>query len=123
VQIDFDARRSERDYYQSLMQLIRRQLPRNIALEMTALVSWCQADDWIRHMPVADAVPMFFRMGVDPHSTQERLRDPLCGSSIGISTDEFYVPVPQGKRVFVFSSEPWTETNYQAVLRAARNWF
>ncbi|HZS53145.1 MAG TPA: hypothetical protein VFA65_01980 [Bryobacteraceae bacterium] len=122
VQMDYDARASERVYYRDLMQAIRGKLPRKVALEMTALVSWCQGDDWIHSMPVVDAVPMFFRMGADPHSTRERLREPLCESGIGISTDEFYVPVPRGKRVYVFADRPWTEITYRAVLQASRRW-
>lgn len=122
LQIDFDARASERRYYCDLMRQIRRSLPPSIALEMTALVSWCQSDDWIKPMPVVDAVPMFFRMGVDPHSAHEHLREPLCASSIGIATDEFYVPIPSGKRVFIFNNRPWTETSYRAVLQASKGW-
>ncbi len=123
VQIDFDARASERQYYQNLMADLRRKLPRSVALEMTALVSWCEEDDWIRNLPVIAAVPMFFRMGVDPHSTREHLRDPLCRSSIGISTDEFYVTIPSIRRVFVFSGQLWSESRYRAVLQASRKWF
>lgn len=122
IQIDYDARVSERAYYRELMSSIHKTLPPNIALEMTALVSWCQSDDWIRPMPVVDAVPMFFRMGVDQHSTRERLRDPLCTSSIGISTEEFGVPVPRGRRVYIFTDQPWTEKSYRAVLQASRRW-
>jgi hypothetical protein len=31
----------------------------------TALASWCEADGWISGLPVAEAVPMLFRMGPD----------------------------------------------------------
>jgi hypothetical protein len=104
------------------MGSVRHKLSPNIALEMTALVSWCETDDWIRPMPVVDAVPMFFRMGTEVHSTRERLQEPLCLSSIGISTDEFYVPIPSGRRVYVFTNRPWTETKYAAVFQASRGW-
>jgi hypothetical protein len=123
IQIDFDARASEHAYYRQLLSALRRQVPQNVPLEMTALVSWCERDDWIHNLPVVDAVPMFFRMGVDPHSTRERLREPLCGFSIGISTDEFYVKVPRGRRVFVFSDRLWTETSYRAILQTSKQWF
>ncbi len=123
VQIDFDVRRSRREYYRHLITQLRREIPDKLPLEMTALVSWCQGDNWIHGLNVADAVPMFFRMGIDPHATTEHVREPLCQSSFGISTDEFYVTVPHVRRVFVFSSQPWTETSYRAVLQASRRWF
>ena len=122
VQMDFDATASERGYYRELMRELRGALPHAIALEMTALVSWCEKDDWIGRMPVVEAVPMFFQMGVDPHSPRERLREPLCAASVGISTEEFYVPVTRGKRVFVFNGQPWTEARYRSVLLESRKW-
>ncbi len=123
LQVDFDARRSQRAFYRDLMTELRRKIPDKLPLAMTALVSWCQDDDWIVRMPVIDAVPMFFRMGVDPHSTTEHLQESLCQSSFGISTDEFYVAVPHVRRVFVFSHDAWTETSYRAVLQASKQWF
>ncbi|MBV8811024.1 MAG: DUF3142 domain-containing protein [Acidobacteriaceae bacterium] len=123
VQIDFDARRSQRQYYRDLITQLRREIPDKLPLEMTALVSWCRDDNWINGLEVAEAVPMFFRMGMDPHATTEHLREPLCLSSFGISTDEFYVTVPHVRRVFVFSSQRWTETSYRAVLEASKQWF
>jgi len=123
LQIDFDAHRSERPFYRDLMRELRHDIPDKLPIEMTALVSWCQADDWIRDLPVVDAVPMFFRMGIDPHSTTEHLREPLCQSSFGISTDEFHVTVPQSRRVFVFSNQSWSEASYRGVLQASKQWF
>jgi len=120
LQIDFDAKSSERRYYSDLMQGLRHSLPAAVALEMTALVSWCQKDDWIGKMPVVDAVPMFFRMGADPHSVREPLSEPRCNASIGIATDELPTPVPNGKRVFVFTDKPWTEETYRAVLQKVK---
>jgi hypothetical protein len=122
LQIDYDAQVSERPFYRDLLAQIRRQMPRAMPLEITALVSWCMHDDWLRGLPVADAVPMFFRMGSDPHQTNERLHEPLCTSSIGISTDEFYAGIPRKRRVFVFRPRPWTETGYRAVLQESAKW-
>jgi hypothetical protein len=123
LQIDFDARASERSWYRDLLDHLRHIAPSNLPVEITALVSWCEGDHWLRGLPIVDAVPMFFRMGVDPHSTHEYLREPLCRCSIGISTDEFYVTVPTVRRVFVFGHQPWTESSYRAVLQASKQWF
>jgi len=122
AQIDYDASLSERAFYRQLLGELRRRLPAGMPLEMTALVSWCLGDDWLRGLPVVDAVPMFFRMGADPHKVTEPLREPLCGSSIGISTDEFYTSIPGRRRVFVFHPRAWTETDYRALLVESAKW-
>ncbi len=122
VQIDYDAKVSERPFYRQLLAELRRRLPPEMPLEMTALVSWCLRDDWLRGLPVVEAVPMFFRMGADPHSTTERLSEPLCRSSIGISTDESYTRIQSGRRVFVFHPKAWNEADYRAVLRESAKW-
>src|ERR1043165_1893829 len=41
IQIDFDAASSERDFYRSLLQDLRGQLPDKVPLSMTALASFC----------------------------------------------------------------------------------
>src|SRR3954469_12538662 len=122
LQIDYDAHASERAFYRDLLFELRRQLPSTIPLEMTALVSWCMSDDWLRDLPVADAVPMFFSMGADRHAASERMREPLCKSSIGISTGEFYTGIPRERRIFVFHSRAWNETDYRAVLLESAKW-
>ena len=121
LQIDFDARRSEQGFYRQLINRLDHDAPAQ-ALEVTALVSWCEGNDWLRGLPIADAIPMFFRMGLDPHVSNERLREPLCRSSLGISTDEFYRPIPPHRRVFGFNPLPWTLADYRAVLSASKRW-
>ncbi len=122
LQIDFDARRSEQAFYRQLLERLHRDAPAQ-TLEITALVSWCEGNDWLRGLPVVDAVPMFFRMGLDPHATNEKLREPLCRLSLGISTDEFYRPISPRRRVFLFNPRPWTLADYRAVLSASKRWF
>src|SRR6266536_2320521 len=63
LQIDFDATRSQQEFYRRLLVLLRRRMPPALPLSMTALVSWCSYDDWLGGLPVDEAVPMFFRMG------------------------------------------------------------
>lgn len=123
LQIDYDAPKSRRNFYRNILFALRTRLPQNVPLEVTALVSWCQDDRWLRDAPIVEAVPMFFRMGVDPHSPREHLKEPLCQSSFGLSTYEFYIPVPRVRRVFVFTRHPWTESSYRAVLQASKKWF
>ena len=81
-------------------------------LSITALASWCSSDDWINRLPVDEAVPMLFRMEPDrrfapPDLPWSRIREPLCQSSVGISTRE-PSPVPTaGKRVYIFPDRGW----------------
>lgn len=122
LQIDYDARPPQRGFYRKLLRELRTRLPKTVALQMTALVSWCMADDWLHGLPVAEAIPMFFRMGVEPYPLKTHLREPLCRSSIGISTDEVYDRLPEGRRVYVFHPRPWIESDYRALLRESTRW-
>jgi hypothetical protein len=122
LQIDFDATRSERPFYRDLLAGLRRRLPASIPLEITALVSWCMNDDWLRGLPIVRAVPMFVRMGIYPHAATAPLREPLCQSSIGISTDEVYTEIPRRPRAYVFHPRPWNEAAYRAVLQESTKW-
>jgi hypothetical protein len=126
IQVDFDARRSERDFYRSLLIRLRRELPSGMPLSITALASWCLDDPWIGDLPLDEAVPMLFRMGPEGRSIRERLargeafRVASCRESAGVSLDE---PPLAGlrhpRRVYVFSPRPWRpEAVREAALRA-----
>jgi hypothetical protein len=122
LQIDFDARQSERVWYRDLLRELRNKLPESLPLTITALASWCDRDDWIRGLPVADASPMFFRMGAGVRPPQGDVRVPLCQGSVGISTDELPTRLPPGRRVFLFHPGRWTPAAYEAALAQARRW-
>jgi hypothetical protein len=114
LQIDFDARRSQRSFYARLLRDVRRRLPPQLPLSITALASWCSSDDWLRGLPIDEAVPMFFRMEPDrrfapPDLPQFRIREPLCTTSIGISTHEPYAGSLAGKRVYIFPDRGWRQ--------------
>ena len=63
LQIDFDARLSQREMYRQLLHDVRGAMPQGMPLSMTALASWRLDDDWLDELPVDEAVPMLFRMG------------------------------------------------------------
>jgi Protein of unknown function (DUF3142) len=114
LQIDFDARRSEREFYAAVLHDLRRRMPPELPLSMTALASWCSSDDWIGGLPVDEAVPMFFRMEPDRRYApadlpQFHIREPLCMGSIGISTHEQRAVSLAGKRVYIFPDRGWRE--------------
>lgn len=111
-QIDFDATRSQRSFYRGLLVDLRGQMPASLPLSITALASWCSYDDWIRNLPIDEAVPMFFRMEPDRRRAQPalddfRIREPLCRSSVGLSTTESWPSDLTGKRIYVFADNGW----------------
>jgi hypothetical protein len=119
VQIDFDARRSERAWYGDLLRQVRRQLRPDMPLTITALASWCLGDAWITRLPVADAVPMLFRMGAgEPREVREFSAE-VCRASVGVSTDEPLYVAPRGRRMWVFAPGAWTPELYRGAMQLA----
>jgi hypothetical protein len=127
LQIDFDATQSQQGFYRSLINDVRGRLPASMPLSITALSSWCMGDDWLSGLPIAEAVPMLFRMGPDRAAILQSLawgqdfRQPLCRTSVGVSTDEPWpAPLPAsllGRHVYVFHPQAWTQQSFAAVQR------
>ena len=122
LQVDFDAKRSEREWYRGMLARLRETLPSNLPLTITALASWCESDGWIANLPLSDAVPMLFRMGSGERFPPGDFRVGLCRSSVGLSTDEIPPAVPRGRRIFVFNPRPWSETAYRWARENVRKW-
>jgi len=121
LQVDFDATLSQRAYYRDLLRNLRRRVPPSTPISMTALTSWCQSDGWIAGLPVAEAVPMLFRMGPGERPART-FRPDLCQSSAGVSVDEPLREPPSAARLYIFNPRPWTEATYRAALREVRKW-
>jgi hypothetical protein len=122
IQIDFDAARSERDFYRLLLQELRQKLPDNVPLSMTALASFCVGDRWLDFLPVDEAVPMIFRMGADSRSIRSFLangndfHEPLCRRSYGIALDEpLEIKFDRSRRRYIFNARSWTEQDLAAL--------
>jgi len=114
IQVDFDAVTSERAFYTELLKDLRRVLPDNVPLSMTALASFCVGDRWLKDLPVDEAVPMAFRMGTDSDPIKTFLtsgndfRDDICRRSYGVALDEpVKTAFEKQRRVYVFNSRPW----------------
>jgi hypothetical protein len=112
LQIDFDARRSQRTFYARLLRDLSRRMPPTLPLSITALASWCSTDDWLSGLPIDEAIPMFFRLEPDrrfapPELPQLRVREPLCKASLGVSTHEPYFGSTTGKRLYIFPDRGW----------------
>jgi hypothetical protein len=114
IQIDFDARRSERAFYRELLTDLRGRLPAAMPLTMTALTSWCLDDDWISNLSIDEAVPMVYRLGPARNEIISYLHgggdfvSTLSRRSIGLSLDADVAGLARGKRVYLFSARPWT---------------
>jgi len=122
LQIDFDAKLSERDWYRRLLQELRAAMKPGMPLGITALASWCDRESWLVGLPINDAVPMLFRMGAGEPDRTRDFRVEACRSSFGISTDEIPGDLPRGRRLFVFDPRPWDEDAYRGALRLAAKW-
>jgi hypothetical protein len=122
VQVDFDAKVSERAFYADLLSAVRKALPLRTALSITALASWCKGDNWLDSLPIDEAVPMLFRMGVDRSQivsglvSGERFSSALCGQSSGVATDEPLPYAPATARIYVFSPNSWSPDSVEKVL-------
>lgn len=127
LQIDFDAKESERAFYKSLLQDLRARVPQAMPLSITALASWCIYDNWLDGLPVDEAVPMLFRMGIDERRITGYLneggsfRSPLCRLSSGVSTDEPMKLVSPAQRTYVFHPQSWSEMSVRRVIERNRN--
>jgi hypothetical protein len=122
LQIDFDATASQRAFYRDLLVELRQSMPAALPLSMTALASWCSYDDWLRGLPVDEAVPMMFRMEPDrarglPDSYEFAIREPLCRGSVGVSTSEPWPARVDGKRIYIFADQGWRGEDTAALLR------
>lgn len=113
IQIDFDAKVSERAAYRRLLQDLRAALPDAVPLSITALASFCLGDPWLKDLPVDEVVPMLFRMGRDSASVKQFVAQggdfsvPLCRNSYGVAVDEPLAEHFSGqRRVYVFNARP-----------------
>ncbi|HEY5992648.1 MAG TPA: hypothetical protein VIU10_08720 [Candidatus Udaeobacter sp.] len=126
LQIDFDALKSERSFYRDVIFDVRRRLPDNVGLSITALGSWCTYDDWLADLPIDEAVPMLFRMGPDGKGIRSRLDDgrdfaaSLCRRSYGLSTDERPSTLSSMRRLYIFNPDAWTERSVRALLESTK---
>ncbi len=127
LQIDFDARASEREWYRSVLARVRAQMPTAMPLSITALASWCSYDNaWINTLPIDEAVPMLFRMEPDRRraaslgvlSREEfAIRAPRCMNSVGISTHERWPAELAGRRIYIFPDAGWQQDSLKETVR------
>jgi hypothetical protein len=132
LQVDFDARQSERGWYANVLRRVRAQIPMTMPLSITALASWCSYDGgWIERLPIDEAVPMLFRMEPDRRRVAASggwaaidavhdfsIREPLCLGSVGISTTEGWPSDMRQRRIYIFADRGWGRDGLQQTVRS-----
>lgn len=118
VQLDLEARPSQRSEYRALVHRIREILPHNTQLSVTALAWWCRSPAWLDGLGADEVVPMFFRMGRDGVALREMVATqparlhPLCRSgSAGFSRQEPFARevAARYRRTYWFDEKGWRE--------------
>lgn len=119
VQLDLEARPSQRADYRDLVHRIRAALPDGMRLSVTALGWWCRAPAWLDGLEADEVVPMFFRMGRDDQALRAivtagpGLLHPLCrAGSAGFSRQEAFPPfvAARYRRTFWFDERGWRDS-------------
>jgi len=118
VQLDLEARPSQRADYRELVRRVRTALPPGVKLSVTALAWWCRSGAWLDGLAADEVVPMFFRMGRDNAplrgivARQPAALHPLCrAGSAGFSRQE---PFPRDvtaryRRTYWFDETGWKD--------------
>ena len=124
IQLDMEARPSQRTFYLELVRTIRQQLPPQVKLSVTALAWWCRSPAWLDSLAADEVVPMAFRMGKDAAALRALWRDtpgrlhPRCrGTALGVATVE---PLPaevtrRYAKLYVFDRRGWRGAQERSV--------
>lgn len=119
VQLDLEARPSQRADYRTLVADIRAALPANIKFSVTALAWWCRSPAWLDGLAADEVVPMFFKMGRDGEAVralvagQPDALHPVCRKgSAGFSRQELFAPavISRYARTYWFDYHGWRKT-------------
>lgn len=131
IQIDFDARVTEREFYRKLLNALRQRTP-GVSISITALASWCLFDSWIKDLPVDETIPMMFSLGQERAKilyylkTHKSFLFEGCCKSLGISIEDaevngIMIPLVKERkipvRIFVFSKTAWNEKKIESVRK------
>lgn len=124
LQIDFDARVSERPLYRSIVARLRANHP-DTFLSVTALASWCEGDGWIDSLHADEVVPMVFAMGPEGRvirrslEEHEQFQQRECRGAMGVAPREGLPALGEATRVYAFSYARWTEDDVSFLERRA----
>jgi len=135
IQIDYDAKETERPFYRNLLVQLRAALPPQLPLSMTALASWCLGDNWLTNLPVDEIAPMLFDMGAGRQDVLSFIKFAklqqisLLQKCVGLSTTEpnvidvlqqRFTNCPQ--RIYFFSVQPWNLNRIETAKTKTQTW-
>jgi hypothetical protein len=115
VQLDMEARPSQRVFYRSLVRQLRAELPPQIKLSVTALAWWCRSPAWLDDLGADEVVPMFFRMGRDNAALRRVIEQSpatlhaSCRTVAGFSPQEAFPPqvAARYRKTYWFDRYAW----------------
>lgn len=106
VQLDFEVRRSEREFWRTSVETTKAALPETVRLSVTALASWCYGDRWLGDISADEVVPMYFRLGRSRSDYEARsaagIPEPRCAQAHGLADDEPLWPQALPGRRYLF---------------------
>lgn len=74
-------------------------------------------------LEIDEAVPLLYRMGPERPDILRELASrggftpPLCGASLGISTDEPLGRIPRAPHLYLFNPHAWTQAAFERWAR------
>jgi hypothetical protein len=120
IQIDFDARKSQRLLYEQILKQLRTTMP-NTQISITALASWCVGDVWIDNLPITHAVPMLYNLGEHAHefkryfTKHQKWPSKKCQGHIGFEQNDIFTKPPKDWHVYVFNNKAWTANDLKKI--------
>ena len=119
VQLDFEARRSQREAYVALLRRLQPLRQGGMRISATALASWCMDDPWLPAGLLDEIVPMYFRMGGESARIRKRLGTtgkaavPACRDAAGLMLGEDWPALRDVKRRYVFHAGSWKNEDFE----------
>jgi len=119
VQLDFEARHSQREAYVALLKRLQPLRASGVRLSATALASWCMSDPWLPSGLLDEIVPMYFRMGAEASRIRQRLDAtgaatvPACRDAAGLMFGETWPVLGSVKRRYVFHAGAWKNEDFE----------
>jgi hypothetical protein len=125
LQIDFDAKKSQRAFYKNLLSSLKKTHP-HLKLSITALASWCVGDPWVDMLPIDYAVPMVFNLAEEREFIYKYLRHhknwkaQKCKGYIGMNQKDLWELPPMPWYIFIFNDKAWSQEDYGLLKRSIR---
>ncbi|MFV0674867.1 hypothetical protein [Variovorax sp. tm] len=119
VQLDFEARRSQREAYVALLRRLQPLRQGGMRISATALASWCMDDPWLPAGLLDEIVPMYFRMGGESARIRQRLGTTgkaavrACRDAAGLMLGEDWPALRDVKRRYVFHAGSWKNEDFE----------